>query len=170
MEGGEYERKYGINHDELLAFKFSPSAIEDMPSDERAWYELLCDGDGDDDVNHFFQQFGFGRSILRTELKKLSHEVYNNLDVTKNSRKADSDTPLRDFYSLYPIIYDCLQAALARIPSNSRLSEMGHSFTRNMDTSQTPGIERNAGKCASLIACTRSTSIRRRSKSSLVSR
>ena len=50
MEGGEYEQKYGINHDELLAFKFSPSAIEDMPSDERAWYELLCDGDKDDDV------------------------------------------------------------------------------------------------------------------------
>ena len=137
MEGEEYEQKYGISHDASLAFRFSPSTIEDMPSDERAWYELLIDG-GTDDVYHYFQQFGFGRSILRTELKKLSQEVHDNSDEQENSRRADSDTPLRDFFNLYPIIYDCLQAALARIPSNSRLSEMGHSFTRNMDTSQTP--------------------------------
>ena len=107
-----------------------------MPVEERAWFELL--NEGRDDVFHFFRQLGFGRSILRTELKRLSHEVYDHDNNSNNIRQADSDTPLRDFYNQYPIIYDCIQASFLRIPSNSRLGEMGHSFSRNFYTSQTP--------------------------------
>ena len=136
MEGLHYESLHGIVHDESMKFRLSPSDVTTMPDDKLAWFELL--NEGADDVFHFFQQLGFGRSIIRTELKRLSCEEYDHENDTNNHRLTNSDTPLRDFYDHYPIVYDCIQASFARIPSNSRLGEMGHSFSRTFYTSQTP--------------------------------
>ena len=137
-EGLEYETKLKITHDENAKFKIARGACaEFMSESERAWFELLKDGK--EDVFHFFQQFGFGRSVMRPELIRLSQEEeYNFDDETLNKRSRSSRTPLRDFFDIYPGIYDCIKAAFARCPSNSRIGEMAHAFTRDFHTSQTP--------------------------------
>ena len=97
----------------------------DMPEDMAPWYEMLVDHKPK--VLHWWQQLGFGTLMLRDELKDLSNE---NMNGRTNGRDSESATCLHDFFEKYPRIYIYLRAAVAHGPSNSHITEMSHSLTR----------------------------------------
>ncbi|KAL7453283.1 hypothetical protein ACHAWC_004950 [Mediolabrus comicus] len=96
---------------------------------EKAWYDVISQ-DGEDNLLHFWKQFGFQRNCIRNELKRLSRET--------TPRDESSKTPLKDFAKAYPIIYESLFAAFGFSSSNSRIVEMLHSFVRGCYDSQVP--------------------------------
>lgn len=96
---------------------------------EKAWYEVISQDD--ENLLHFWKQFGFQRNCIRNELKRLSRQ-------TTPTNDKPSKTPLNDFAEAYPIIYESLFAAFGFSSSNSRIVEMLHSFVRGCYDSQIP--------------------------------
>ena len=111
--------------------------INGMPLNMQTWYEMLHPVRND--VLHWWQQLGFGTNILRDELIDLSREdIDDHIEGSDLPRDADSSIRIHDFYTHYPKIYDFFKAAFGLGPSNSRISEMAHSFVRNFFDEQIP--------------------------------
>jgi len=101
------------------------------PVEEQKWYDWLVEDK--DMLVHWFQQLGWCRSVILDELKMLSSER-----EVHPKRKADSSTRLRDFFSVYPIIFTSLRAVFALLPSASRIVESAHGIMRHSYDPQVP--------------------------------
>ena len=75
-----------------------------------------------ENVCHFFQQFGLGKACVEAELKDLS---LFNLEPP-----ADGDG-LERFMRKFPILFECLTAKFALLPSSTRIVEQKHGQLRH---------------------------------------
>ena len=74
-----------------------------------------------ENVWHYFQQFGMGISCVEPELKKLT--LFNVEEPPRNS--------LLYFKKEYPILFECLSAKFALLPSSTRIVEQKHGQLRH---------------------------------------
>ena len=101
--------------------RFSYSATDTRPEDEQQWYDLLSNHQ--DDVVHWWRQFGLNKECLVVELQKLSRST--------GKRRCDGKAPLLVFKADYPILFECLYAVFGMMMSNSRLCEQIHGMMRH---------------------------------------
>ena len=75
-------------------------------------------------VCHFFRQFGLGLACVEEELKRLS--LFN----VEQLAPADTD-PLSMFKRDFPVLFECLEAKFALLPSVTRIVEQKHGQLRH---------------------------------------
>ena len=72
-------------------------------------------------MTHYFQQFGMGISVVGPDLKKLT--LFNVEEPSRND--------LHYFKKEYPILFECLSAKFALLPSSTRIVEQKHGQLRH---------------------------------------
>ncbi|KAL7541570.1 hypothetical protein ACHAWF_006970, partial [Thalassiosira exigua] len=115
---------YGIELDEdLLWGKFLYAEDEEMPEEERVWYDWLSDDR--EAIAHWFRQLGWCRAVVLNDLKRLSQQT-----TPDPNRPIDSSTPLHNFFVTYPFLFVSLWAVFALLLSNSRIVEQAYGVMR----------------------------------------
>jgi hypothetical protein len=89
------------------------------PHQEQIFYEMMTDEAVG--VTHWYQQIGFNRSDVRSDLKNLTIEEPGSRNIT-----------LLSFRSCYPVIFSALYATFALMPSTTRLTEQSHGALRDL--------------------------------------
>ena len=74
-----------------------------------------------ENVWHYFQQFGLGISCVGPQLKKLT--LHNLEEPPRNG--------LQYFQQEFPILFECLAAKFALLPSSTRILEQKHGQLRH---------------------------------------
>lgn len=97
-------------------FAHTPPLIR--PADEKAFFDLLIEDK--ESVAHWLQQLGLMRDCVREDLQRLSNE-----------RSASRDEGFEAFFTVYPVIWACLVAKFALMPSATRLAEQLHGGARH---------------------------------------
>eukprot|EP00956_Cyclotella_meneghiniana_P021077 scaffold37956_cov48-Cyclotella_meneghiniana.AAC.2 len=118
----EVDESISIDYGHIRKQLFDDS-LDGMDPKERVYFDQL--EPNSEDVLHWFRQIGLARAVVREELIVLVQEK-------QSDRDPDSKTPLQDFETKYPVLYDLLFSFVGHSASNSRIVELLHAFVRQI--------------------------------------
>ena len=111
----------GYDHDGWDALKGlleKDTSLDQLNDNEQKWYDIcLIDIE---DLTHFFFQIGFTQKVVFDDLKQLFESE------APQERNTSNSTPLTEFKTLYPVLFDLLHSTFGLMPSSTCLLEQTH--------------------------------------------
>ena len=115
----------GYDHDGWDALKElldNNTSLDQLTDNEQKWFDIcLLDIE---ELTHFFFQIGFTQKVVYDDLKQLFESE------VPHERNTTNSTPLTEFKSLYPVLFDLLHSTFGLMPSSTRLLEQTHGGNR----------------------------------------